>query len=77
VVMPALGAAEFLRGAGTHQCRGPRALRPGARASARRGLGVFRPASDGGRRGAQARPQPALRPCFMLSHQGQTPGMRL
>jgi hypothetical protein len=21
--------------------------------------------------------QPTLRPCFMLSHQGQTPGMRL
>jgi hypothetical protein len=26
---------------------------------------------------AAAGRQPALRPCFMLSHQGQTPGMRL
>ena len=25
----------------------------------------------------RVRAQPALRPCFMLSHQGQTPGMRL
>ena len=66
VVMPALGAAEdaFSAALARHQRRRPGALCPGSRTSTGRGL-------DG--RSAQ----PALRPCFMLSHHGQTPGIGL
>jgi hypothetical protein len=75
VVMPALGAAERPSPRRWHASTSRTSRTPP------RGSGEcperLRRVQAGNRWCEFKRPQPALRPFFMLSHHGQTPGMRL